>query len=1051
MKTRDILFIIKMRNEARAALRELGVDFKSVASSAAQAQRNMKDTIEEAGRAGEKVGAASGTGSSGANSLKVVRQNADKLKASMEDLNRTSGYTGKTIQQQLGDTSQYAATKVKAFADEGVDNLDKSLTSLLSSINPVYSATKRLDEGQELLLEGLKKGVISQRTYNENLAILRKRYEEAVEGANNTEDGLNRLGNGAEGAKTRILTLFRALAQGNFAQAAQSASLLGVRLAGLGVVGIAAGAAVAGFTVILGFAVKALEDSKRSVLALENSLTATGRSAAVNREDLKAWIDELARMPGVSKEAAAQVIGSFTSIAGISTPLMQQLTTLSADYAKATGTDIVEASKSLAKSFQSPTEGAKQLDSQMNFLTAEQLENIRTMEAQGRTAEAQAVLFKALQDRIGGLRTNITGLESASNDLGTAWENMKKKLAENDFISIENGYRRLALIARTVAKIIPGGDTQATPPTTRKTPEQEAAERAAAAQVEIKKASELGASYTGVDQKAKQLRNTQIALMNAMGLEASTNGKLTDTYRILEDQFLNVVRAQRALTDQSAVVVAQAEVVFNRQKRANEQATADLENALKNREIGFSAYLARIEVLQGQEIAAQRAQLQKQLEVARQAAAQTEPNTSAAASAQAQIVKLQDQIAALGDQAITNARNNTQALREELIATGKTSNDILASFLEATGQTVEAQALRLGQTYGPIIEKMLADGNEAGAEFVRRLIPLQLAEAQFNQLTDAFNRSISRMNIAEAELRLQNKAGLLTEVELRNRVIDLQKKQAEELEKLIPKLETEANAAAGPAREKLIAQLEALKLKIKELNSAGTELGHTFEFGFRSGAQSYIESIRDMGKAGAELAAGAFRQLEDTIVNAFKTGKLSAKDFFDFMVTELIRLQVRKAIVAASEGINFGTIASAAASIFAFHNGGFAGSATGLQRMIPLAAFAGAARAHQGAIAGLSSGEVPIIAKKNEAIMPTVRLPNGQLGVQSTGGGGGNTFIFQTSVEVNGGGEGRDPAAMKQLGDQIAKSVDMALEEKMAKFTERQGQSGGFMNKGLNV
>jgi hypothetical protein len=69
------------------------------------------------------------------------------------------------------------------------------------------------------------------------------------------------------------------------------------------------------------------------------------------------------------------------------------------------------------------------------------------------------------------------------------------------------------------------------------------------------------------------------------------------------------------------------------------------------------------------------------------------------------------------------------------------------------------------------------------------------------------------------------------------------------------------------------------------------------------------------------------------------------------------------------------------------HSGGFAGAATGSGRGITEAVRAGARRYHVGgtanSTAGLRSGEVPVIAKNGEALLPTARMPDGNLRVKA--------------------------------------------------------------------
>lgn len=68
-----------------------------------------------------------------------------------------------------------------------------------------------------------------------------------------------------------------------------------------------------------------------------------------------------------------------------------------------------------------------------------------------------------------------------------------------------------------------------------------------------------------------------------------------------------------------------------------------------------------------------------------------------------------------------------------------------------------------------------------------------------------------------------------------------------------------------------------------------------------------------------------------------------------------------------------------------WHTGGIAGYGGGMQRMVPLGAFAGAARYHSGGIAGLQPDEVPAVLKRGEEIL-TPNDPRHRSNGDQTGG-----------------------------------------------------------------
>ncbi|WP_339539091.1 phage tail tape measure protein [Pseudomonas sp. RA_15y_Pfl2_54] len=122
--------------------------------------------------------------------------------------------------------------------------------------------------------------------------------------------------------------------------------------------------------------------------------------------------------------------------------------------------------------------------------------------------------------------------------------------------------------------------------------------------------------------------------------------------------------------------------------------------------------------------------------------------------------------------------------------------------------------------------------------------------------------------------------------------------------------------------------------------------------GARSAFQNYAEQSADVAGQSKSLFTNAFSNMEDSIVNFVKTGKLSFKDLADGIIADLIRIQVRQAAVgifstlfsgfagagastAASNGFAAGSSAATSSSLgasaagytskFGFSDGGYTG------------------------------------------------------------------------------------------------------------------------------
>lgn len=128
-----------------------------------------------------------------------------------------------------------------------------------------------------------------------------------------------------------------------------------------------------------------------------------------------------------------------------------------------------------------------------------------------------------------------------------------------------------------------------------------------------------------------------------------------------------------------------------------------------------------------------------------------------------------------------------------------------------------------------------------------------------------------------------------------------------------------------------------------------------------------------------------------------------------------------------------------------YHKGGLAGRASGMIRSVDPSVWAGARRFHKGGVPGLRRGEEAIIAKENEAILPTVRLPNGQFGVQAAGAGGaGGNVMTVGDINIT-----QQSSGDKQMDEDHAKAtgreVKAVFEGLMADWSQSQSRPGGVL------
>jgi phage-related minor tail protein len=184
-------------------------------------------------------------------------------------------------------------------------------------------------------------------------------------------------------------------------------------------------------------AVQHSEAFERQLGRMQVALTAQGRAGELSRDQLSGLVREVGLLPTVSGSAAQQIVASYTQMRSIGGGQIADLSRITADFATATGQQLPAAAATLAKAFADPEKGARELDAQLNILSASQLIAIQNFTANGQQLEAQKVLYEALRDRVSGLTTQaMTPLEQSTDRLSHAWPTLMQKMGDSGAINL---------------------------------------------------------------------------------------------------------------------------------------------------------------------------------------------------------------------------------------------------------------------------------------------------------------------------------------------------------------------------------------------------------------------------------------------------------------------------------------------------------------------------------------------------------------------------------------------------------------------------------------
>ena len=199
----------------------------------------------------------------------------------------------------------------------------------------------------------------------------------------------------------------------------------------------------------------------------------------------------------------------------------------------------------------------------------------------------------------------------------------------------------------------------------------------------------------------------------------------------------------------------------------------------------------------------------------------------------------------------------------------------------------------------------------------------------------------------------------------------------------------------------------------KEANEFGKQLDKTFGTQIKSKMGQFVDSIKSVGEAMADVAVNSLKKLEDQLVQFVTKGKFEFGKLADFIIESFARIAIQQTITKPL-GNWFESVFSAKGNVF--ENGQH------------ISKYAKGGVINSPHFKYMSNGGIAVAGEgmNAEAILPLKRGADGNLGVVSQGGNGGGTIVnvnvSADSVDVEGEYE-----KQKQLGQAIAAAVQSEI------------------------
>ena len=214
-------------------------------------------------------------------------------------------------------------------------------------------------------------------------------------------------------------------------------NLTKIAIGGLATAALAATGAVVSFVGSLGDGIKIFEETERYMARTEAQLRATGAAVGFSSSELDNFARSVAMNTLASTDGVRQAMSVMMTFKSVTGESFKEAIKLSQDLAETFGTDISSEARNLGRALENPAEAISILKRKGIELTSEQQNLINSFVETGDKAKAQEIIFKALQERVGGTGEGSAKdtLSGSLDTLGQATDELKEQFAKTTGIT----------------------------------------------------------------------------------------------------------------------------------------------------------------------------------------------------------------------------------------------------------------------------------------------------------------------------------------------------------------------------------------------------------------------------------------------------------------------------------------------------------------------------------------------------------------------------------------------------------------------------------------
>ena len=573
--------------------------------------------------------------------------------------------------------------------------------------------------------------------------------------------------------------------------------------------------------------------------AFAASIILSGNAAGTTTSQLTSTAQAVGRVTGsysLAIEATKQLAGTGR-VANTQLSLAAQATVNMAQLGAAAVSDMVGKFADLGKS---PVEASRKLNEQYRYLTVSVYEQIKALDEQGRKEEAAALAQRsyaqAMVDRSNQVKAELNSLGKAFNWVGDRasgmWNSIKNigraRTLADDLAEAQEQYEVLLKGSRRVGSFFSALGIEGVDNT--KTARQQVMDRISLLQQQMAAEEDAAAAQRktaqdnadrieasdGWDARAKSLRNWREQLADETKKIKEQGALLGKTQKEIDDQ---IAAARDKLTPKGATKANPVDTAFQTQLQQLTQARATAEQGLAN---------AQANVASTQEQATTK--LDAWLAVNQNAL-----KLDTTRIAQLRSLAQQTDAAVAATKALQDAR-----ARAERITSGMANVD--TALAQATGRTVDAEMARITERYRKLREDLAAEGNTEGLIKLDRLVDIEGARAQLQELQREVEQVFSGQSRQEQSLQLNVTAGLTSELDAKRQILEMNTRTADQIAALLPRMQELAAITGDPS---MAAGLADMELRVQGLRTQANELKNTFSDALGNSFANALESLAD--------------------------------------------------------------------------------------------------------------------------------------------------------------------------------------------------------------